>query len=161
MFEEWVKNRKRMTPILAGSEARFIRINKEVGIKIYHDKFTRDYARRQQKYFHKYGWAPAVHGSFSVPASLLQSIPRYHQEFDSTDKYYAYITEAARATLPSAEEVEEFSQMVLQRFPDVRDNDFHSGNFGRLKRKLVLIDFGPLTLEGYDGCGSSDSTFGY
>ena len=166
MFEEWAANRRRIVPILNGSEARFLRINKQVGIKIYSTKESRDFAVQKQRQFSKYGLGPAVYGQFMVSAETLQRIPKWNSEtFTAQSQYYTYITQAANMTKPWPEEIAEFERKLEETFPNDEfcTGDFRDGNFGRIKRKLVLIDFGMLTLEGTDGgtisCDVHDSSW--
>lgn len=112
-----------------------------LGVKIYPNSISRDYAWDKQRTFAKKGLAPRVGGKFTI------SMPKFSDLMDE-NRYakkkllYCYVTELAENvgfTRISTKDQSRFKRAGYST------RDLHDDNVGTLNGKVVLIDFGPMS----------------
>jgi hypothetical protein len=132
----------------SGIDCEYIALTKEWGIKTYRHQSTRDEAYLNQARMSGYGYAPRVGIKFDCAGR------------DWPVEKFCYITEVAKVLIERADEWEHYrneEKKLLKKQPKLPSKveqlivameeagfdfcDTHYGNFGRLRRKLVCIDF--------------------
>lgn len=132
----------------SGAECVFIKLNKQIGLKLYSSKFERNYAFRKQKQLIYYELAPPVYSKVCIPgfSIIKKSYSTYLKP--SNKKIYGYTTEiVSLANIESERFYSQFKKLSTKLDSIGLDCfDFHEGNVGYYKHKLVFIDFGPLSM---------------
>ena len=131
--------RKNIKNCVGGSEARYIQITVNVGVKLFECLKTRNYSHKNQQYAFVNGFGPAVGPRFTI---TLEG-----------EKFYCYITQHA---LPFSDNLQfhygrkQDLMNTLRKHGWSLDDIYPDGdrNLGFCRDKMVCIDFGPLTREG-------------
>ncbi|MFN0318537.1 MAG: hypothetical protein ACKVQA_26220, partial [Burkholderiales bacterium] len=134
----------------SGCECIFVKLNKEIGLKLYSSKKERNHAFLLQKKAFEHELSPPVFGRLSIPGFVI-----IVTEFDYADiipltkgKIYGYTTGLANkprvgSTLDHRIDIleEKLTAAGLCWY------DLHDENVGYYKNKLVAIDFGPVSMD--------------
>jgi len=143
-----VKFRKKITKVIfkskprhhaSGCECTFYIINKTTGLKVWRRKKDATYSRTHQARAAKIQIGPKV---------LSPVIPIYKSPIKSVSPYYGYITERAYQSegknhyfdLPITESL--IQKAVDNNCLSHHRYDDHSGNFGLIGDRPVILDFG-------------------
>lgn len=138
-FEKAVyENRGRIIP--HGVYCSFIRINEQVGAKLYSSRGERHSTLKMQKYVSNYGLAPQCGAMFQY--NFVSIVERHRI---SSINLYGYLTQIAQ---PCKLKKSEFSNVVFELQHNllqigIRHHDLHKGNIGLIGNQFVCIDFGP------------------
>lgn len=138
--------------IARGSFCLFIAINKEIGIKVYINKRSRDRAYRNQARAAKHGVGPAVGGKFDITnaaSSEALHITKYGHYMWRRKRapFYGYLTQIAQIP-PDGISDEQFCTLVAK----MRGLGFNTGdlrethNTGLVHGEPVCIDFDPVSM---------------
>lgn len=136
-----VKNHNGPSP--SGVSCKFIKINDEIGIKVYRRLEDRDRAFRKQKEMFEHGYAPNVGVSFEIDGNFCYTT-QVVTPIAEGDKYYAYhydkIAKSLSLLMPNLKA--EMSELCTNmRNVGYHYYDAHVANFGWLNDKMVCIDF--------------------
>jgi hypothetical protein len=142
--------------IACGVETFFFPVNSRRGLKVFAEKKNAQNSLRRQKKAAKHGLGPKVYSDkvFEVVIPLgferllkdkLLLIKDLFNMFEDNIGY-GYYTQIIKLVDSeddyTDEEEKELVNALYKLFPDVSLDDIHDGNVGRIKGKLVMIDFG-------------------
>jgi hypothetical protein len=144
MLAEIVANYSGFSP--SGCCARFIKINDEIGLKIYENEGTRDKALEDQRKMAALGYAPETGIAFQVGCEYglvtQVAIPLVQAKLDDEEWYEfneRYRNDVSKLQHLSDEKDELVRNMKANGY-DISWDD-HWCNFGILNGKVVCIDF--------------------
>jgi hypothetical protein len=134
----------------SGCECIFVKLNKEIGLKLYSSKKERNHAFLLQKKAFQHGLSPPAFERLSIPGFTI-----IVNNFDYADiipltkgKVYGYTTGLANKP--------RVGPLLDQRIDTLGEKlseaglywyDLHDENVGYYKNKLVAIDFGPVSMD--------------
>ena len=127
---------------LSGVEAHFMHIDKEVGIKWFSYRDSRDHTVKGQRHGFKHNFAPPVFGKMKI-----RVISSEYERGDYTIPHegregYAYMTGVAERVGEDSASMELIDLMWEHGHCS---DDTHPRNIGFYKGKEVMIDFGPMS----------------
>jgi hypothetical protein len=134
----------------SGCESVFVKLNNKVGLKLYSTQKERDFAYNLQNKVEKYSLAPTAYDKVSLDDyeikwdedSNCQLIPRKKK------KIYGYTTAVASKPNLSNRFYSKLENLIEQaKNHGLETCDIHEANVGYFNRRLVIIDFGRITME--------------
>ena len=129
-----------------GVECTFIKLDKEIGAKVFHRKRSRDIAFKNQKKGFKSRVGPKAIASFTIREKELNIYGRY-----------VYLTKIAKKK--SVHNFWDRVEVLAKRLKKIglSDADLHSDNVAFIGNRMVCIDFGPLSQPREGNGGANES----
>lgn len=132
----------------SGCECIFLKLNKDIGLKLYSSKKERNHAFVLQRKAATIGLAPPVYARLSIPGFMIVTNECDYADLMpvNTGKIYGYTTAIARKVGPN------YSEQKLEDLSRELDAngfymcDMHDENVGYYNKRLVAIDFGPVSM---------------
>lgn len=137
----------------AGVECVFIKLDRTTGLKIYSSKEERDYAYDlQKKIYEDFDLAPPVYTKFE-----LKHFKSYYNdetcsrtlEHEIDSKLFGYVTHVANAPSHYSTRFHGMFDKLIKEADacGIDTSDISEENVGYYKNKLVLIDFGMVSMD--------------
>jgi hypothetical protein len=133
----------------SGCECIFVKLDKKMGLKLYSSKKERNHAYNYQRIAAHHELAPPVYNRLSIPGfSVVINEYDYAEIMPlKTGKIHGYVTALASqpkesdSLYPKMDKLSDKLSMI-----DIHILDLHDENVGFYNRKLVAIDFGPVSV---------------
>lgn len=125
-----------------GSSCLFIKLDNEVGFKLYENRLTRNIAFTNQIKLYKLKMAPVAIQRFQISLSDINNIHRTIKR----KTYYGYVTQCAKKiTRKDFDSVLKFLQRMEEIGYETWDLENH-WNLGKINKRIVCIDTDAKTL---------------
>ncbi len=124
----------------SGASCLFVKLNKNIGVKLYRRKANRDFSHQTQLKAEKIGIAPKTGEKFLIYSFAYN----YYDEIRNV--YYGFVTQAADP--PRKYKEQEITEIIgKMKKMNLCVGDLHKANLGRIKEKLVCIDFDKVSCK--------------